>query len=62
VIGISLSLGLGFGSVWGGVGVWCGLAGGWLVAVLVGSTAARPWGSNVRFAAAGKNSDSLQRN
>ncbi|WP_420339714.1 MATE family efflux transporter [Roseibium sp.] len=41
VIGISLSLGLGFLAGWGGVGVWCGLAGGLLsVAIL----------SNVRFA------------
>ncbi|MCX2725349.1 MATE family efflux transporter [Roseibium salinum] len=29
VVGISLSLGLGFAAGWGGVGVWCGLAGGW---------------------------------
>lgn len=28
VVGISLSLGLGFVAGWGGVGVWCGLAGG----------------------------------
>jgi len=28
VVGISLSLGLGFLAGWGGVGVWCGLAGG----------------------------------
>ncbi|MDN3720812.1 MATE family efflux transporter [Roseibium salinum] len=27
VVGISLSLGLGFAAGWGGVGVWCGLAG-----------------------------------
>ncbi|NVK33341.1 MAG: MATE family efflux transporter [Rhodobacteraceae bacterium] len=27
-IGFSLSLGLGFGLNWGGVGIWCGLAGG----------------------------------
>jgi len=41
VVGISLSLGLGFWAGWGGVGVWCGLAGGLAsVAIL----------SNVRFA------------
>jgi len=28
IVGISLSLGLGFLAGWGGVGVWCGLAGG----------------------------------
>ncbi|MCK7613123.1 MATE family efflux transporter [Roseibium sediminicola] len=41
VVGISLSLGLGFLAGWGGVGVWCGLAGGLAsVAVL----------ANLRFA------------
>lgn len=41
VVGISLSLGLGFVAEWGGVGVWCGLAGGLAsVAVL----------ANLRFA------------
>ncbi|WP_298819845.1 MATE family efflux transporter [uncultured Roseibium sp.] len=41
VVGISLSLGLGFAAGWGGVGVWCGLAGGLAsVAVL----------ANLRFA------------
>jgi len=41
VVGISLSLGLGFMAGWGGVGVWCGLAGGLAsVAVL----------ANLRFA------------
>lgn len=41
VVGISLSLGLGFVAGWGGVGVWCGLAGGLAsVAVL----------ANLRFA------------
>lgn len=42
VIGISLSLGLGFLAGWGGVGVWCGLAGGLAsVAVLANRRFAR---------------------
>lgn len=41
IVGISLSLGLGFLAGWGGVGVWCGLAGGLASVALL---------SNVRFA------------
>ncbi|WP_420413395.1 MATE family efflux transporter [Roseibium sp.] len=41
VVGISLSLGLGFLAGWGGVGVWCGLAGGLASVALL---------SNMRFA------------
>jgi MATE family multidrug resistance protein len=40
-VGISLSLGLGFLAGWGGVGVWCGLAGGLACVALL---------ANVRFA------------
>ncbi|PVB62541.1 MATE family efflux transporter [Labrenzia sp. 011] len=41
VVGISLSLGLGFAAGWGGVGVWCGLAGGLASVALL---------ANLRFA------------
>jgi len=42
IVGISLSLGLGFALGWGGVGVWCGLAGGLAsVAVLANRRFAR---------------------
>ncbi|WP_428650929.1 MATE family efflux transporter [Roseibium sp.] len=41
VVGISLSLGLGFLAGWGGVGVWCGLAGGLASVALL---------ANLRFA------------
>ncbi|TYC60535.1 MATE family efflux transporter [Rhodobacterales bacterium] len=42
VVGISLSLGLGFAAGWGGVGIWCGLAGGLAsVAVLANRRFAR---------------------
>ncbi|MHA7776417.1 MATE family efflux transporter [Roseibium sp. M-1] len=41
VVGISLSLGLGFVAGWGGVGVWCGLAGGLASVALL---------ANLRFA------------
>ncbi len=41
VVGISLSLGLGFAAEWGGVGVWCGLAGGLASVALL---------ANLRFA------------
>ncbi|MEP2704338.1 MAG: MATE family efflux transporter [Roseibium sp.] len=41
VVGLGLSLGLGFLAGWGGVGVWCGLAGGLAVVALL---------ANMRFA------------